>query len=451
MAAKQTFSNTAEERSRHELEYVLRAEKKIKEGPRNEVPLISVEQALARESVYEVESRRNEVRVLFISKDETLLNPSKQSLDGFLDISKLFDEVHILILRPGIPTKFPVLRVAPNVWLYTATARTPWWTPITALRLLREQLVFVGGLRADLIVARDPFESALVTYVAGKQYDRPTQVHVLEDYTKPEFLLTSSHARLKRFIAGFLIQRFVSVRTATYALEEMLRKRFTSPDIKVLPRFTNYEALRTATPQTSIQDTYRPFSFVILYIGRLGHDSTLYRVIDAARSYLQNPRVGLVVLGNGPAKKEFEKRTELLGIKKQVVFETRTIDHMPFLTSANVLIVSDNDSDGDETALKGAAAGVPLVLSRNTYRNDVFSDGESALLFDNENVDELHQKLSTIFNDVGLRRRLTLTAQHLIKNKFHDDPEVYRRTYRASIEQALFVADALEITPTSKI
>lgn len=448
MSRRDLYQTDVSDRERSQLEYVLREEKRKDE--RGNVTMVPVTKALSDEGVYAVESSRNVVRVLFISRDETLLNPTQQTLDGFINLSDLFDEVHVLILRTGIPAKYPVLRVAKNVWLYTASARHWWWTPVAGMRLIREQLEFVGGLRPDLIVARDPFESAVVAYFAGRHYGRPTQVHVLQDYEHPRFLTEAPGNRLRRWLPRWLLPKFLSVRTERSALLERLGKRFSIPDLAVLPRFTNYESLITIPATIDLKAKYKPFAFIMLYIGTLGHESTAYRVIDAARMYLKNPRVGLVIIGEGPAKAALRDRVKILQITEQVVFESAVNDVVAYLKSANVLVVSDTDADADDVALRGAAAGIPLILARNQYRDDLFAHGETALLYRHDSVEELHSQISTMLNEVGLRKHLSEGAQALIQERFHADPAEYQRAYRASIEHALFV-ETEDIPPTTAV
>ncbi|MBY0309605.1 glycosyltransferase [Patescibacteria group bacterium] len=442
MAKVDLYNKDISERERASLDYVLAAEKRLKNGA--DVPVVSVEQALKEESVYEAATTRDIVRVLFISLDETLLNPTKQSLDGFIDLSELFDEVHILILRTGIPAKFPVLRAAKNVWIYTASARYSWWVPVVGMRLIHQELVFVGGMRPDLIVARDPFESALVASLVGQRYGRPVQLHVLHDYAKSSAVSKLQYTPLRRLLSRWLIPRFASIRTATFALQEHMAKQHPVPDIATLPRFNSYDSLLAAPSTRTLQEKYPAYAFIMLYLGQLGHESSVYRVMDASRSFLRNPRVGLVIVGDGPARKEFEKRAALLGIEKQVVFETQSIDIVSYLKSAHLLIVSDTDSDGDDAALKGAAAGIPLVIAHNQFRDDIFVDGSSAMLFRPDSVEELHSRINTVLNEVGLRRQIALRAQEEIRSRFHDDPETYRLAYRSSIEHALF--DSTQVT-----
>jgi glycosyltransferase involved in cell wall biosynthesis len=434
MPRSDLYHRDASDRERSLLERELTATTK------NQVPVVPVAEARFGEGLYEPAIMRNVVRVLFISRDETLLNPTQQTLDGFIALSDLFDEVHILILRQGIPPKYPVLRVAKNVWLYTVSARAWWWTPVVARRLVADQLVFVGGLRADLIVARDPFESGLLASWLARYYQRPAQLHVLQDYTLPEFLLAARGNRWRKLLPRFIIPRFLSVRTATLAIARRLEKKFLIEDLAALPRYTDYAALARLPAAIDLKTKYPTFSFVMLFVGRLGYESTCHRVIDAAREYLRNPRVGLIIIGEGPAKKEFQKRAALYGITPQVVFADQDVDVTSYLKTAHVLIVSDTDSEADDILLRGAAVGIPLIVTKNQFRDDMLVHEESAYIVQNEGVEFLRVAINTLLNDVGLRHRLALRAKDVILDRFMINPEDYRRAYRASIEKALFVS-----------
>ncbi len=438
MARKNLSRTDASEFESHSLDYILEKESRANDN----IKYVSVEEAINDETVFKLNSSRNVTRVLFISQDESLLNPTKQSLDGYTNISDLFDEVHILILRQGIRAKNPVLRVAKNVWLYTASDRDWWKTPKAGKILAKEQLFFADGFRPDLIVARDPFESAVAGISLGKKYHRPVQIHITEDYTKSDFLSKSRHNRWRKYLTRFTIPRVDSVRTNTQAIADFVQKKFKVKDLAVLPKFNNYESLVAIPVTVDLRAKYKPFVFIMLYVGKLTYESAVYRAIDAGRFGLRNPHVGLIILGKGPAQKELEKRTEILGIKNQVIFENEVIDIIPYLKSANVLVVPDTDSESEEVALKGAASGIPLVLARTPVREDIFVDSESALLCDPENTDEYSLKLNILMNDVSLRKHMVELAQDMIVAKFHDDPEKYLQAYRESIEQVLFLDEA---------
>lgn len=437
MARRNLSQTDASDFERHSLDYILEKEKKAKDDTR----YVSVEDAIHDDSVYEVKSKRAETRVLFISRDESLLNPTQQSLDGYTKISDLFDEVHILILRQGIRPKNPALRVADNVWIYTASDKDWWKTPFAGMKLINSQLVFAGGFRPDLIVARDPFESAVLAIMLGKKFNRPVQIHVMEDYSTPDFINKNKHNRWRKHLVKFTLPKVRSIRTSTRVICDVIKKQFSVSDIAVLPKFNNYESLISASASIDLREKYKPLVFIILYIGKLNFDSAVNKVVDAGRFGLRNPHIGLVIVGDGPYKKPLQKRLEIFGIKEQVIFDGETKDIISYLKSASVLVVPEVTAESDELVLQGAAAGIPIVMSKNNFREDIFVDGESALFCSPDNIDDFSLKLNMLMNDAILRKHLVEGAQEMIRYKFHDDPDRYKIAYRTSIEQAFFAND----------
>lgn len=400
---------------------------------------VGVEEALRQERIVKTDTYRSATRVLFISQDATLLNPDTQSLDGYLEVKDLFDEVHVLILRTGIPAKNPSLRVAENVWLYTASARSWWQLGKKGITLAEEQMVFGNGFRADLIVARDPFESAWVGMKLAEQYQRPLQIHVLKDYTSNAFKDKMHKRFLRQFMPRVTIPAAVSVRAETAVIMEMLQKRFSIPDLSLLPRLSLHQSELEHAPVINLADKYRQFSFFMLYVGKLGHDSTFFRALDAARFALANQRVGMIVIGDGPAKAEFQKRAKVLGIEKQLVFERAIDNEYSYLKSANVLLVTDTDEASNEIVLKGAAAGIPLILAENEYRNDLFESGVTALLCPADSTQAFSDAINEALNNINPRKTMAAQAKELIKNKFHQDVKEYRKAFQTSLEEAIFV------------
>jgi glycosyltransferase involved in cell wall biosynthesis len=307
------------------------------------------------------------------------------------------------------------------------------------VQLAKEQLAFASGFRPDLIVARDPFESAMAATALGNIYDRPTQLHVLEDYTTKAFQKKQRHNYWRRFLVRFTISKFKSIRTATDGLAGVLSKKFSIKDISVLPRYQDYQKVIGAKNAIDLGSKYKPFIFFMLYVGKLDHESRLFRAIDAARFALQNPRVGLIVLGDGPARSEFERRAKILGIEKQIVFEKKNTEYISYLKSSHLLIAPDVSGESEEIIYTAAAAGIPIVMANTPHRHDIFEDGVSGYLCEPDNTQMFADRISYILNNVSLRKVIGEGGREAVERKFHQDPHIYRDSYQRSIEEAIFV------------
>ncbi len=432
------------ERQRQTLDYVL-AEANQAKQKREQVPKVSITEARHGESHFEVASSRETTRLLFISQDTSLLNQSTQSLDGYLNMRDVFDEVHIVILQRGRAARNPVLRVADNVWMYVVAAPSGLSLLQEAKKAIVQQLEFAEGFRADLIVARDPLESGLVALWASKKYNRPSQLHIIDDYTNSQFLKKFYYPRLTRHLYRYVIKRFTSIRTSTDVLRESVSKQVPEgTNVETLPRFHNFAALTHYDTGFNIKNKYTQFSFIILYIGNLYHGCRAFQAMDASRDVMRSPKVGLVIVGDGEARGELQKRATLLGIPTQIVFEKSVEDISSYLKTADVLVVPDIDPLSDEVALQGAAAGIPLVLARTQQRTDLFTHEVSALFYENADTMSLTAAIKRVLNDLSARTELSQNARQVIDEKLHEDPLAYRLQYRESVEAALFTEDSEE-------
>jgi len=413
------------------LDYVLQNDSLPKVSPE---PRVSVSQARAGKTQAEIVSNRTTTRILYISQDTSLLNQTTESLDRYLNVADVFDEVHIIVLKPGIRTKNPVLRVAENVWVYVAAAPVAWRVPFVALRIIEEHLVFAGGFRADLIVARDGYESALTAYLAGRRYNRPRQLHLLEEIIPA----VSNHSSLWRHLSVWLVSTFASIRTTTQQRTDELKVQYQHTlDIEPLPQFRNFTGLTKADPDINLKNIYRQFSFMIIYVGKLTFGHQAFQAIDAARVLLRNPRVGLLIIGEGRGRAECIKRAELLGIAHQVIFEKNVSGVKAYIAAADVVVVPDVDLTSDDVVMQAAALGTPLVVARTVIRTDIFTNGESALFFERGDITTATAQLQRVLNDNSLRRSLKTASLALAGEQLQDDPVSYQGLYRDSIEQAL--------------
>jgi glycosyltransferase involved in cell wall biosynthesis len=443
--ARRDLSRDSTSHAAGELDYILK--QTANSSGEASVPSVTAEEAMQEARLVEHKSQRDITRVLFISQNRELLNPTQQTLDGYLDISDVFDEVHILVLRHGIKPTQAVLRPHKNVWIYTAASAHWWLVHRRGQELLQEQLVFADGFRPDLVVARDPFESALVALWVHKKFRTPIQLHVLINFYAASFSKLASGNWLRRYITRYTIPKFPSIRTATQRIQHLLIDRYDVADTKRLPQLNAYESIANIRQTLDLKAKYPQYVFNILFIGNLTHTSKVTQAIDAARFMLLNKRIGMIVLGDGPAYRDCVKRAKLLGIEQQLVFERRSRDRVQYLKAANLLIVTDTDPQSEELVIQAAAAEIPMVMTWTEAREDLFTHLESAYICPPDDVQGLADGIHELMNNYTVRKQITDQAFDVITKRFHQDPEAYPRDYRDSIEQALFVGEEPESAP----
>ena len=405
--------------------------------------IISVEEALKERPIMQYDTGREKTRILFVTNDTTFLNPTDDSLERFFTLINYFDEMHIMVLRSGtVPTK-PVLRVRDNIWVYIASAENWWWTPVVANEVVAEkQLMFAGGFRPDLIVALEPFESGLAAQMIGKRFNRPVQIHVRTDFTKRRFSKVSSRDKWRRMIARYVLKRATSVRAQTGRIKNNIKKYCPNVvDIKVLPRFNNFKSITEVEPEFDVHDKYKMYNKILLYMGALDKDSTLYQAIDVLKYVLANPRVGLIVVGDGVSQNDCVKKIQKLGLETQTVFLKSIIEPATYLKTADVLVVTDKHTQADEIALQGAVAGIPAIMTHTETREEYFTDEKNAFLCP-DNEDKFLEKLRTLVHNLDVRAKFKGNLATQVVPRLAADSEVYQVLYRNSVEMVFLESDA---------
>jgi glycosyltransferase involved in cell wall biosynthesis len=179
----------------------------------------------------------------------------------------------------------------------------------------------------------------------------------------------------------------------------------------------------------------------ILYAGRLIDLKGVDYLIRALPAVLKKfPETKLVVIGTGPMKDDLINLSTRLSLSDKVIY----IDKVPqeklleFYTSANLFVLPSIVNEKGETEglgvvlLEAMACGLPVVGSDVGGIPDIIKDGETGLLARQKEPDSLAEKITRIFSDVPLRRKLVENGYQMVEKNFSWDTisekfiEIYR-------------------------
>lgn len=167
--------------------------------------------------------------------------------------------------------------------------------------------------------------------------------------------------------------------------------------------------------------------------------------LNGAYYLLKNKRIALIILGQGTGKRDVQSRAKALGVLEQLIFVDSTkldpVQEISYLRGAHLLLITHTNEQMQKIALKGAAAGVAMIMTRTEAREDVFVDRSSAWFVKPGDVAQITDAIHALTNDIGLRKTMAETAQTTVLQNFHQDPGEYRQQYRDSIESALFAEE----------
>jgi glycosyltransferase involved in cell wall biosynthesis len=167
-------------------------------------------------------------------------------------------------------------------------------------------------------------------------------------------------------------------------------------------------------------------------VGRLVYEKGIHLIFYAVKDFDFNYKV--LVIGSGPYKKNLETIAKKLNIDKKVIFldwirynqlpdyyNCMDVLVLPSLTTPNwkeqfgrVLI----EAMSCEVAVIGSSSGeIPIVI------------GECGLLFKENNVDELREKLLFLFKNCEIRKNLAKKGRKRVEENF-DRRLLDKKTYQ---------------------
>ncbi len=168
----------------------------------------------------------------------------------------------------------------------------------------------------------------------------------------------------------------------------------------------------------------RPSEPYLLYAGRLVAHKGLATLIEAVGRV---PGSRLVIAGDGPLRAEVERRAadspadiEVLGFQNDE--QLRSLIER----CAAAVVPSEWLEPLGFAALEAMAAGRPVVAARIGGLPEIVADGESGLLFEPGNVDDLVDKLVLLRRDANLARELGQAGRRRVET-LHAPETHYRR------------------------
>jgi len=159
---------------------------------------------------------------------------------------------------------------------------------------------------------------------------------------------------------------------------------------------------------------------VILFVGRLNRDKGVMDLAAAMRSLVQNGVKNINLLIVGPDEQGM--RPDILATCASFSEDVHFVDftHQPqsYMAAADIFCLPSYREGFGSVVIEAAATGLPAVASRIYGLTDAVEEGETGLLFEPGNVDELSACLQALIIDAALRRRMGESALRRTVNLF---------------------------------
>ncbi len=167
---------------------------------------------------------------------------------------------------------------------------------------------------------------------------------------------------------------------------------------------------------------------VVLAVGRLSREKAHIDLIEAFKQLSEtNPELSakLIIVGEGPERKNLESAAHSLGISGRVIFAGHISSVQPYYAIANVLANASHSEGSPYVLLEAMAAGLPIVATTVGGVPEMLSDKESALLVSPSDHRPMASAMARMLTDKQFAEELATHASALVSRY---SPDTYARS-----------------------
>jgi len=158
---------------------------------------------------------------------------------------------------------------------------------------------------------------------------------------------------------------------------------------------------------------------IIGYVGRIKKYKSVDHLLRAFAIVLKVlPEAKLIIIGEGDGKPAFEQLSHELQINHATTFTgfLPSEEKVRLLNQMQIVVNTSAKEGWGLTVTEANACGVPAVASDVPGLRDAVKDGETGLLYEYGNIEQLAEKILLLLRDEHLRLRLTKGALEYVQS-----------------------------------
>jgi len=161
---------------------------------------------------------------------------------------------------------------------------------------------------------------------------------------------------------------------------------------------------------------------LILFVGRLVWRKGVEYLIRAMPKIISiEPDAELIILGVGSEEEKLMKLARDMRMENKITFINRYVsekERIQFYAAADVVCVPSTYEPFGIVAVEGMSSGKPVVASRTGGLMEIINDGESGLLANPGDAEDLANKITSILKDKELAKKLSVGGRKRIEQEF---------------------------------
>ena len=280
-----------------------------------------------------------------------------------------------------------------------------------ALRKIRPDVVHTHKYK-------DSFIGTLVARSLGIPYVVRTVHGLPEPFMGLRNAKMVAYTAADRLMTGWFVDRVVAVSSD---IEKVLIGMYGSNRVSCIHNGIDLEAVRVTTSREAFRRKWQiPEDAVVIgTVGRLVPVKGHAILLDATRILQASiGNVALVLVGDGPLRKDLEANAKRLGLEKSVIFAGQQDQSYDFMNMMDVFVLPSLHEGIPMVVLEALALQRPVVATRVGGIPEVIEHGQTGFLAEPSDASSLARLLQRLVEDLPMAVSIGKAGRTRVEEKF---------------------------------
>jgi glycosyltransferase involved in cell wall biosynthesis len=170
-----------------------------------------------------------------------------------------------------------------------------------------------------------------------------------------------------------------------------------------------------------------PNRFVLGYVGRFSKEKNLALLLDVARKLIERTSdVHLLLVGDGPERRDLHVHAERLGITGHVTFTGYATDPRPYYSAMDAFILLSRSEGLPNVLLEAMAMGIPAICTPVGGIPGVIDPDNTGLLVSLDDVSAIVAAVQRLMDNPQLAARLGQNGRQHVETHYSFDRRMER-------------------------
>jgi 1,2-diacylglycerol 3-alpha-glucosyltransferase len=282
----------------------------------------------------------------------------------------------------------------------------------------------VAKFKPDVIHLHTPFGAGWEAVLSGKIFGIPivgTHHTFFDHYLKYIFL---DFEKIKKFTwhcTMVFYNRADLIISPSKALLEGLKLGKLKSPAEVVPNFIDTEFFHPVKSNLEKENLktklgIKKTEILLIYMGRVGYEKSIDQVIRAmASAGKKNSNIKLMIVGDGPDKKNLEELAKKLGIENKTIFYgfARGKELLEILQAGDIFITASKSENMPLSVMEAMSAGLPVIGVDSLGVPEIVKNGKNGFIVAPDMFEEMAQKIVELAENDKLRNKFALASREL--------------------------------------